>query len=116
MTFTMTKRQKLVQELLQAKTQCYKTEFVLRLNGKEGKSLVVKEKGKELSRKIDDLIAQGMREWLDSAEALIPKVELKNTEIDASVTKINQNIKTANNVVKLVGYIDDVIKIIDAIA
>jgi len=115
MAISMTKKQEVIQNLLATKTKAYQAEVKLLLKGKPEEADKVKTHGKELSRKIDDLIGQTMSEWTGNANNIIKDVKAINTKVQRSISEIQKNVKVAKNVVKLVGYIDDVVEIVDSL-
>ncbi len=116
MPISMTKKQEVIQQLLAAKTKAYQAEVKLLLKRKPTEADEIKRHGKELSRKIDNLIAQTMAEWTGNAQKIIGDVRQINKKVQRSINDINNNVNVANNVVKLVGFIDDVVDIADGIA
>ena len=115
MPFQMNEKQVLIQSLLAAKTKSYTAEFELLLMGKADEANQVMQAGKPLSKKIDSLIAQTMQDWIGDANKLNKKVQLSNAKIQRSISEIRRDVNTANNVVKLVGYIDDVVGIVGSL-
>ena len=115
MPFQMNEKQLLVQSLLAAKTKSYTAEFELLLMGKTHEANQVQEAGKVLSRIIDSLIAQTIGDWLGNANELNKKVKLSNTNIQRTISEIKRDVDTANNVVKLVGFIDDVASVVGSL-
>ena len=115
MSVSMTKKQEIIQQLLAAKTKAYKAEVKLLLKNKPEESKDIKTHGKELSRKIDLLIAQSMAEWEVDAEILIKDVKSTNQKLQRSINDIQNDVKVAENVVKIIGFIDKVVDITSAI-
>ncbi len=115
MPITTTEKQKIIQQLLAAKTKSYRAEVILLLKREPEQASLVKTKGKELSRKIDHLIMQSISDWLGESEIIINDVQLTNQKIQRSINNIQNDVNIANNVVKIVGFIDDIIKIVSAI-
>lgn len=115
MPVSMTEKQEIIQQLLAAKTKAYQAEIKLLLKRKPEEANEVKNHGKELSRKIDRLIAQAMSDWGVEAELIIADVKSTNRKIQRSISDINKDVNVARNVVKIVGFIDDVVEIVSAI-
>jgi hypothetical protein len=116
MPISMTEKQKIIQQLLATKTKAYQAEVKLLLKHKPEQANEVKTHGKELSRKIDRLIAQSISNWMEDAEIIIKDVKLTNTKIQRSINDIQNDVNLARNVVKIVGFIDEIVEIVDAIA
>ena len=115
MTISMTKKQEIIQQLLTSKTKAYQAEVKLLLKQRTNEASDVKNHGKELSRKIDNLIAETMSDWIGDADKFIGDVKFINTKIQRSINDINKNVNIAGSVVKLVGFIDEVVEIVNGI-
>ncbi len=115
MPISMTKKQEIIQQLLASKTKSYQAEVKLLLKRKPTEANEIKKHGKELSRKIDNLIAETMTDWTGNADKIISDVKLINKKVQRSINDINNSVNVAGNVVKLVGFIDDVVEIADGI-
>ena len=116
MPVSMTKKQEIIQQLLAAKTKAYQAEVKLLLKRKPEEANEVKTHGKELSRKIDRLISQTMSDWVLDAEIIIKDVKSTNKKIQRSINDIQNDVNVAKNVVKIVGFIDEIVEIVGAIA
>lgn len=64
-----------------------------------------------LKLEIDGLLRGLYHDWIGDAEALKETMDESNKAVDKAVKDIEQKIKTAENIVKVIGYIDDAIKI-----
>ncbi len=115
MSVSMTKKQEIIQQLLASKTKAYQAEVKLLLKQKPNEANEVKNHGKELSRRIDNLIAETMSDWIGNADKLISDVKLINKKVQRSINDINNNVNVAGNIVKLVGFIDEIVEIVDGI-
>ena len=111
----MTEKQKIIQQLLAGKTKAYLAEVKLLLKNKPEQANEVKNYGKELSRKIDHLIAQTMSDWVGDAEIIIKDIKSINKKVQRSINNIQNDINVAKNVVKIIGFIDEIMEIVDAI-
>ena len=116
MPVSMTEKQEIIQQLLASKTKSYQAEVKLLLKRMPEEANEVKTHGKELSRKIDRLIAQTMSEWMADSAIVINNVKSANIKIQRSINDIRNDVNIAKNVVKIVGLIDDIVKIAAAIA
>jgi hypothetical protein len=115
MPIDMTKKQEIIQQLLTSKTKSYQAEVKLLLKQKPDEASLVKNHGKELSRRIDNLIGETMSDWTGSSEEIVAGVKLINKKMQSTISEINKDVNVAENVVKLVGFIDDVVEIVNAI-
>ncbi len=116
MPVSMTEKQEIIQQLLAAKTKAYQAEVKLLLKRKPEEANEVKTHGKDLSRKIDRLIAQTMSDWVSDAEIIIKEVKSTNKKVQRSINDIQNDVNVAKNVVKIVGFIDEIVEIVSAIA
>ncbi|MCX7095024.1 MAG: hypothetical protein NTY50_16440 [Methylobacter sp.] len=64
-----------------------------------------------LKLEIDGLLHDLYDNWIGDAKTLNGQLDESNKAVDKAVKDIEQKVKTAENVVKAIGYIDDVIKI-----
>lgn len=112
MPISMTKKQEIIQQLLASKTKAYQVEVKLLLKQKPNEANDVKNHGKELSRRIDALIADTMSDWIGNADKLISDVKLTNKKVQRSINDINKDVNVAENVVKLIGFIDEIAEIV----
>lgn len=116
MPISMTKKQEIIQQLLAAKTKAYQAEVKLLLKQMPEQANELKAHGKELSRKIDLLIAQTMSDWVGDAELIIKDVKSTNRKVQRSINDIQNDVNVAKNVVKIVGFIDEIVEIVGTIA
>jgi hypothetical protein len=115
MAISMTKKQEIIQQLLASKTKAYQAEVKLLLKRKPEEADKIKDHGKELSRKIDDLISQTMSDWIGNGDTIINDVKSINSKIQRSIRGVQNDVNVANNIVKMVGFIDEVVEIVDGI-
>lgn len=111
MIIEMTEKQQVAHQLLVSKIKAYNSEIKYRAKGDDSKADEVKEHGKELSRKVDDVIAELMRDWTGDAEEIVTSTKAINETIQSIINKINKDIDTAEDFVKLIGLIDAVVSI-----
>ena len=64
-----------------------------------------------LKLEIDGLLLDLYQDWMGDAQKLKGKLDESNKAVDKAVKDIEQKIQTAENIVKAIGYIDDVIEI-----
>jgi seryl-tRNA synthetase len=88
-----------------------KLEMILRFRKNTDKVKEIEEKNKNLTKKIDKLIIEIMIEWLMNAQETTINIKKINTNIERSITQIKKKKKEAENIVKAIGFIDDVINI-----
>lgn len=64
-----------------------------------------------LKVEIDGLLRDLYHDWIGDASALKSMLEKSSKAVDAAVKDIERKIKTEQNIVKALGYIDDAIEI-----
>ena len=103
--------------LLDNLSVCYnRTNYLKALSEEQGRTDEAKRFSRRKDRlklEIDGLLRDLYQEWIGDAKALREKIEVSNKALDESIKDIEQDIETAQNIVKAIGYIDDVIDIAD---
>ena len=66
---------------------------------------------KRLKLEIDSLLRELYKDWIGSANELKDKIDKSNMEIDKHIQEIKRDIEIAQNVVKVLGFLDNAIKI-----
>lgn len=64
-----------------------------------------------LQLEIDLLIEDLLKDWTGSASKLKDSLDAANAGLRNAIADIEQSVKTAQNIVKAIGYIDDVLAI-----
>jgi hypothetical protein len=116
MAFEQTEKEKVVESLMAAHRQGQLTEVSLRFQGKPDEADKVWQDNTRLSAEIDILIGRMMDEWLGDAESAIKGLAKANTKLEAAVDEIKKQINVAQNVVKIIGLLDDAIAIAKKVA
>ena len=91
-------------------------ELILRLKGQATEAATLKVKRAELSEQIDKLIGAAMLEWIGAADVITADVKKANASLQQSTRKIRKGIETAKEVVKTLGYVDDVLGVAGKLA
>jgi hypothetical protein len=91
-------------------------EISLRFQGKTDEAERVWQDNRRLAAEIDILIGQMMDEWLGNAERAIKGLAKIGTKLEAAVAEIKKQINVAQNVVKIVGLLDDAVAIAKKVA
>ena len=107
MPISAANKENLVDVFLETKRKGHRAEIRLRFQRKDEDADKIAKQNKKLSKQIDMLIAQSMRQWNGSASAIISDMKQSNTKLQKSVNSIKKKMKVAENVVKIIGYIDD---------
>jgi hypothetical protein len=63
-----------------------------------------------LKKKTDGLLDDLYHTWRGNAEALKGTIDDSNKELGECIADIQKNMNTAGNIVKAIGYIDDIVK------
>lgn len=116
MAFEQAQKEKVMESLMAAQRQGQITEINLRLQGKADEAEKVWQSNSRLSAEIDILIGQMMDEWLGNAERAIKKVTAANAKLEAAVAEIKKQMNVAQNVVKIIGLLDDAVAIAKKVA
>jgi hypothetical protein len=111
MKMTEESKQEVIQGFLVSKQEAHVAEISLRFKGKGDEADKFARDATKLSDKIDMLLAQVMDDWLGDSETVIQGIKKANTSLQQSVQNIKQGVKTAENVAKAIGFIDDLIAI-----
>lgn len=107
MAFEQAQKEKVIGDLMAARRQGQFAEIDLRFQGKTDKAEKVWQGHRRLSTEIDILIGLAMDEWLGDAEREIGRLLKVNTRLEAAVAELKEEINTAQNVVKIIGFLDD---------
>ncbi len=116
MAFEPTEKEKVLETLMSAHSQGQLAEVSLRLQGKVDKADELKPGNTRLSTEIDILIGQKMDEWLGDAERTVKELTAANAKLEAAVAEIKKQISIAQNVVKVLGLLDDAVVIAKKVA
>lgn len=102
-------KQEVIQRLLIGKQKAHILETSLRFKGEGEEADKVAQKANELSNQIDILLAQVLGDWLGQTDAIVQEVKIANSSLQQSIRKIRQGVKSAQNLVKAIGFLDDLI-------
>jgi hypothetical protein len=111
MAFEQTQKEKVIESLMAEHRQGQIAEINLRLQGKPDEADKVWQENTRLAPEIDILIGQMMDEWLGNAERAIKGLAKINTKLEAAVAEIKKQMNVAQNVVKIIGLLDDAVAI-----
>lgn len=109
-------KQDIISGLLVANQKAHMVETTLRFKGRASEANQISEKTTELSDKIDELLGRVMDEWTGEAEKIDSSISKANASLQKTIRDIQNDLKIAENVVKAVGFVDDVIVIASKIA
>ncbi len=102
-------------ELLDQLSVCYNRTNYLKIVCEEaGSANEAAQLGRRKARleiEIDGLLRDLLHDWIGDAKSLGATLEKSNGALDKCIKDIEGKIKTAQNIVKAIGYIDDAIKI-----
>jgi hypothetical protein len=111
MAFEPTEKEEILESLINSRRQGQLAELALRFQKKTDEAEKIWEENARLSTEIDILLGQMMEEWLGSADQAIKKLTAASTNLEAAVADIKKQINVAQNVVKVIGLLDDVVGI-----
>lgn len=108
-------KEQLRHQLQVSKTKAFQIERKLALKRKYKEADEVRKRVDALNRRIDSLLVEEMRDWLENSDKTISDVNLINKELQRCIDDIHNNVDVTKNTVKLVGFIDDIVKIVAVI-
>jgi hypothetical protein len=111
MAFTPNTKEKFLAALIDTRSAGQTGEIRLRFQEKTAEAEQVKVACDRLTDEIDTLTGQLMNEWLGNANKAIADLDKKSAVIDDAAADIKKKLKIAQNVVKLIGAIDDAVAI-----
>jgi sugar-specific transcriptional regulator TrmB len=86
-------------------------EIDLSFKGMDDDAEEVKAKNTELSEKVDNLLSNIMKDWIDdTALGVAKELQKINRKIQDTISDIKKDIEIAKNVVKILSYLDEAIK------
>ena len=101
--------------LLDRLSICYnRTNYLLIVCEEEGladEAAQLARRKARLKLEIDGLLRDLLQSWIGVASVLKAQLDKSNKAVKAAVKEIEKNVKTAENIVKAIGYIDDAIKV-----
>ncbi|MGJ8654498.1 MAG: hypothetical protein ACSHX8_14655 [Opitutaceae bacterium] len=74
-------------------------------------ALKLERRRSRLKLEIDALLRDLYQDWIGDAKSLKGNIDGSNKKLKEAIKDIEKKIKIAQNIVKAVGYIDDVIKV-----
>jgi hypothetical protein len=109
-------KQQIIRRLLVAKQEAHSLEISLRFKGRNDQADQLAAKATKLSDTIDTLLGQVMVDWVVETQKIVSDIGQANVSLQSSIKEIQNGIKVAQNVVKALGYVDDVVAIAAKIA
>ena len=85
------------------------TRLRLRQDGKDDEAQQIQERRTKLRAEIDRIRGKVAEEWAAKADALAADLKAYNETVQGYINDLKNNIETAQNVVKLVGAVDDLV-------
>ena len=116
MALSKQSKQEMIQRFLVTKQKAHNLEIDLRFKGKSEDADKVAKKTAELSGKIDALLVSVIDNWLGRKDVIIQGIKEANTSLQKSIRQIQNDVETAKNIERAIGYIDDVVVIAAKIA
>ena len=116
MAVTKTTKLEFVQRLLSTKQKASTLEMTLRFKGKKDEADQVKNSNAKLQSQIDILLGKIIDDWLAQGTQITDEIKGLNTKLQRSIASIQNNVNTAQNIVKAVGLIDDAVALAAKVA
>lgn len=116
MAISKTSKEQIIQSLLVAKQKAHMLEISLRFKGKPDEADQLSAKAGELSDQIDNLLSQLMSGWIGTANKILGDITKANAAIQSTIRDIQNDVHVAENIVKAIGYVDDIVVIASKIA
>lgn len=110
-----TNTEQLRHQLRVSKAKAYDIECKLSLERRYKEAAEVKKRVEELNRRIDSLLVEARSDWLENFDEVISHVNLINKKVQRSIDDIHNDVNVTENIVKLVGFIDDIVEIVAVI-
>lgn len=104
-------KESIVDNLLITKRKGHNLEIDLMFKGMETEAENIRTETNELSKKVDSLLADLMKDWIGSAKATIESTRKTNQNLQKAIRDIKKDVEVAKNIVKAVGYLDEAIVI-----
>ena len=104
-------KEKIVDNLLITKRKGHNLEINLMFKEREVEAEEVKTKTNELSKKVDLLLIDLMKDWIGSAKATVESTRKTNKNLQKTIRDIKNDVNVTKNIVKAVGYLDEAIMI-----
>ncbi len=96
--------------LLDIKNRVIDAEIILLANGKSDDAEKLADAIDDLDKIIQQLRGKILDDWLTKVDGFRAKLGAMNAEVQEAIDDIKDDIETAKKVVKLIGYVDDVVK------
>lgn len=100
----------LIEALERTKSKAHRLSLTLRFQKRDKEARQVSARTKQLSRRIDDLLAAAMKEWLGNAAAHKQRLARANNRLQRAIRDIEKNSDVAGNVAKALSCIDDAVR------
>lgn len=97
--------------LLKVKENIYAASTALRFKKRYDDANKLKKQGKSLAVDIDDLLGAMMLEWTADILSTIAEIDAASLELKGHIENIKQGIEVAENTVRAIGIIDDILEI-----
>ena len=111
MAFTQSDKEKFLAALNDTRSAGHSAEIRLRFQENTAEADQVSAAADRLTEQIDMLTAELMKDWLGAAKQAMADLSKKSDQIDDAIADIKKKLKIGQNVVKLVGALDDAVAI-----
>ena len=104
-------KRRALRRLAKTKEKAQRLEFELRVQGLDEDAKKVDSKTRKLTKRIDELLKKTMEEWMGNAAQVEADLKTNNEKLQKSIRDIKNKVRTAKNIVKAIGFIDDAVSI-----
>lgn len=105
------KKEAIIDNLMETKRKSHKIEIDLYFKGMDDEAEKIKAKANKISKIVDNLLANIMKQWIkDTSEGVVEELRKTNKKIQTCINEIKKDVETAKNIIKVLGYLDTVIK------
>jgi uncharacterized protein with PhoU and TrkA domain len=104
-------KESIVDNLLITKRKGHNLEIDLMFKGMETEAKNIRTQTNKLSKKVEILLADLMKNWIGSAKSAIESTRKTNQNLQKTIRDIKKDVEVAKNIVKAVGYLDEAIVI-----
>ena len=101
----------IIRGLIVTKQKSHLLELDLKFAAKFADARDQAESSKRLSRQIDRLLGQAMDAWSGRGKTTVTNIKTANASLQRAIREIGKDIRTAQNIVKALGLVDDVVAI-----
>ena len=104
-------QEEIIRNLQVTTKEAFRLEISLRFNGKSVEANTVAAKASELSQQLDVLLQEPAYHAVEPPEKIVVDIAQANASLQSSISQIETGVAIAENAVKAIGCVDDVLVI-----